>query len=258
MGQSGEDRVVDYLTSHGLRPRRFTKAEMRKGKTPDFRVYQGRTLAFYCEVKTKEDWLLPEALKAPPGAIFGGLRDDFTYFRLTEYIHTAAQQFAAVNPAEEYPNVLAIVANDPDVLIPRSANRADRVALHEPASPAAVRPAPEQDQEREAAHSPVLVVCLRGNRAAALLARGARRTRSYALPAAVNRPPVPFSPHTPSLNPEDVRPGTERHWATSGRLSLPEALRSGYHGTVTAGQPKRWLAQRRCMFEEGARHTKVM
>lgn len=107
--------MVDYLTSHCLRPRRFTKAQMAKGKTPDFRVYQGRALTFYCEVKTKEDWLLPEALKAPPGTIFGGLRDDFTYFRLTEYIHNAAQQFAAVNPAEEYPNVLAIVANDPDV-----------------------------------------------------------------------------------------------------------------------------------------------
>ena len=118
MGQSGEDRVVDYLTSHGLRPSRFTQAEMRKGKTPDFRVYQGRALAFYCEVKTKEDWLLAEALKAPPGTIFGGLRDDFTYLRLTEYIHHAAQQFAAVNPAEEYPNVLAIVANDPDISVP--------------------------------------------------------------------------------------------------------------------------------------------
>lgn len=39
---------------------------------------------------------------------------------------------------------------------------------------------------------------------------------------------------------------------------MPETPRSGYHETVTASQFKRWLAERGCTFEEGAKHTKVM
>jgi len=56
---NGESRVAEYLSRMGLRIERFSKAEMRKGRTPDFRVFAREKLAFYCEVKTAQDdeWL---------------------------------------------------------------------------------------------------------------------------------------------------------------------------------------------------------
>ena len=51
----GEARVREYLTATGLRVERFTKAEMQRGRTPDFRVLAGDELAFYCEVKTAQE-----------------------------------------------------------------------------------------------------------------------------------------------------------------------------------------------------------
>ena len=41
----GEFRVRDYFIANGLRVERFAKAEMRQGRTPDFRVYAGDELA---------------------------------------------------------------------------------------------------------------------------------------------------------------------------------------------------------------------
>jgi hypothetical protein len=51
----GESRVRDYFFSNSLRVERFTNAEMRQGRTPDFRVFAGHELAFYCEVKTAQE-----------------------------------------------------------------------------------------------------------------------------------------------------------------------------------------------------------
>ena len=46
--------VVDI--SGKLHPhRRFTKAELRQGRTPDFRVFAGDELAFYCQVKEAQE-----------------------------------------------------------------------------------------------------------------------------------------------------------------------------------------------------------
>jgi len=109
----GETRIEEYLNSHGLRVERFTKAEMRKSRTPDFRVYAGDELAFYCEVKTaqKDEWLEAQRVNSP-GMVVGGPRHDPTYNRVSSYIHQAVGQFDAVNPAMDYPNVLAIVNGD--------------------------------------------------------------------------------------------------------------------------------------------------
>lgn len=110
----GEIRVSEYLKGLGLRGERFTKAEMRQGRTPDFRVFARDALAFYCEVKTaQEDSSLDQHLAAaPPGAIVGGSRPDPTYNRISNHIHSAVGQLDAVNPAMEVPNVLAIVNGD--------------------------------------------------------------------------------------------------------------------------------------------------
>ena len=110
----GENRVHECLTSKGLRVERFSKTELRQGKTPDFRVFAGDEMAFYCEVKTaqEDEWLDKQLAAAPPGTLAGGLRPDPTYNRISSYISSAVGQLDAVNPAMEWPNVLAIVNSD--------------------------------------------------------------------------------------------------------------------------------------------------
>jgi hypothetical protein len=85
----------DYLRKHSLRPERFSKQEMRAGKTPDYRVFRDIGLVAYCEVKhlQRDDWA-------------GGLRSDPIFNRISNHIHEAAQQFEAVNPDHAYPNIL--------------------------------------------------------------------------------------------------------------------------------------------------------
>src|SRR5262249_25915483 len=98
---TSEEKVERYLTKRGFRLERFSKAECRKGKTPDFRVFKDKEFAFFCEVKSviPDNWL-------------GGSRSDPTYNRLTSDIEYAVKQFGAVNPDQEYPNVMAIVNQD--------------------------------------------------------------------------------------------------------------------------------------------------
>lgn len=112
---SPSERIVAaYLKSLRLTTEQFTKAEMRKGRTPDFRVYSGDTLAFYCEVKNAQEdrWLDEQGRDAEPGTLYGGSRPDPIYNRVANYVHSAAGQFAAVNLDEQVPNVLAIVNED--------------------------------------------------------------------------------------------------------------------------------------------------
>lgn len=87
---------------------------MRKGKTPDFRVFAGNELAFYCEVKTaqEDEWLDKQWAAAPPLTLVGGSRPDPIYNRISNYISIGVGQLDAVNPAIESPNVLAIVNGD--------------------------------------------------------------------------------------------------------------------------------------------------
>lgn len=109
-----EDLVVKLLADKGLRAERFSISEKRRGKTPDFRVFQGEALKFFCEVKSveKDTWLDKQLDAAAPCQIVGGLRDDPVYNRLADDIHQAAAQFLAVNPASEIPNVMVFVNHD--------------------------------------------------------------------------------------------------------------------------------------------------
>ena len=54
-----EARVKSYLKNCALTVERFSKAETRAGKTPDFRVFQNGEFLAYCEVKSspKDQWL---------------------------------------------------------------------------------------------------------------------------------------------------------------------------------------------------------
>ena len=47
-----EERVKSYLEGKGFTAGRFSKAETRAGKTPDFRVSRNSEFLFFCEVKS--------------------------------------------------------------------------------------------------------------------------------------------------------------------------------------------------------------
>ncbi len=109
-----EKCVKTFMEGRGFTCERFTKQETRKGRTPDFRVYQNGEFRFYCEVKSisKDQWLDEQLAAAPPGEIVGGLRNDPTFNRISKDIYKAVSQFDAVNPDLESPNVIAFVNNE--------------------------------------------------------------------------------------------------------------------------------------------------
>jgi hypothetical protein len=111
---AAEQFAEDYLRARGFRPERFTKAEMRRSKTPDYRVFQGGELVLYCEAKhvQRDEWLNKKLNDAKPLEIVGGARPDPIFNRLSNHIHEAAQQFNAVNPEHLYPNVFVFVNSD--------------------------------------------------------------------------------------------------------------------------------------------------
>lgn len=106
-----ETLVSQFLHGYALRCERPSKEERRRGKTPDFRVYLGGDFCFFCEVKSVrgDDWLGRQLADAAPMQIVSGARPDPTFNRLTDDIHTAVQQFDAVNADRHHPNVLAFV-----------------------------------------------------------------------------------------------------------------------------------------------------
>jgi hypothetical protein len=119
----GEEFAIEWLVRHGLRAERFSKMEMRRGKTPDFRVFKSTEFVLYCESKhvQYDEWLDKQLADAQPLEIVGGLRHDPIYNRLADRIHDAAKQFEAVNPDHEFPNVLIFTNSDthcgfPDLL----------------------------------------------------------------------------------------------------------------------------------------------
>lgn len=93
---------------------RFSKMEMRAGKTPDFRVSRNDEFQFYCEVKSisADRWLDEQIKTVAPGELAGGARNDPIFNRLTADVHEALKQFDAVNKDQQYPNVLVLVNHD--------------------------------------------------------------------------------------------------------------------------------------------------
>ena len=109
-----EETIKAFLESNGLKPERFSKEEVRAGKTPDFRVFLNGEFQFFCEVKgsPEDSWLDKQLEGAKPGQLVGGPRNDPVFNRLTDDIHQAVKQFDAVNEDRAAPNVLALVNHD--------------------------------------------------------------------------------------------------------------------------------------------------
>lgn len=114
LGERGERVALDFFIRHGLRGEPFTKDEMRKSKTPDFRVFKDDRFVLFCEAKhvQYDDWLDKLMDDAPPMTFVGGARPDPVYNRLTTHIHNAAKQLKAVNPDRKFPNVLVFTNSD--------------------------------------------------------------------------------------------------------------------------------------------------
>jgi hypothetical protein len=100
-----EQQVKTFLERRQLTVGGFSKAEMRAGKTPDFRVSRDGRLLFLCEVKSspKDRWLDHRLEEAPPGRVVGGIRKDPIFNRLAGDVHDAVKQFDAVNQAQSHP-----------------------------------------------------------------------------------------------------------------------------------------------------------
>ncbi|PYP82155.1 MAG: hypothetical protein DMG65_26980 [Candidatus Angelobacter sp. Gp1-AA117] len=114
LGDRGEGVALDFLIRRELRGERFSKDEMRKGKTPDFRAFKNDQFVLFCEAKhvQYDDWLDKLMDEAPPMTLVGGSRSDPVYNRLTTHIHNAAKQFKAVNADRKFPNVLVFTNSD--------------------------------------------------------------------------------------------------------------------------------------------------
>lgn len=109
-----EQMANPFMEQHRLRCERFNPAELRRGKTPDFRVFKGAELVLYCEAKhiQQDEWLNKQLNNAQPLQFVGGARPDPVFNRLTDRIHEAAKQFNAVNPDRFLPNVLVFTNSD--------------------------------------------------------------------------------------------------------------------------------------------------
>lgn len=109
-----EQAAEAFFRQAHLRVERFTKQEMLRSKTPDFRVFKARELVLYCEAKhaQREEWLDKLMTAAEPLELVGGLRGDPVFNRLCGHIHEAAKQFNAVNPNRTHPNVLFLTNSD--------------------------------------------------------------------------------------------------------------------------------------------------
>jgi len=78
----GEARVEEFLLTSGLQVERYTKAQLRQGRTPDFRIFGGDELAFFCEVKTaQEDEWLDKQFSCCANAHAGGRRATRLYLQ---------------------------------------------------------------------------------------------------------------------------------------------------------------------------------
>ena len=99
---NSEEVTKRYVESNGYRVERFSKKEMRTedNKTPDFKVYRGEDLSFYCEVKEIEDFPIED--------YNGNIEFDKDEDKVHGLINKSCNHFLSVNPKHTVPNVLAI------------------------------------------------------------------------------------------------------------------------------------------------------
>jgi hypothetical protein len=96
----------------GIALESFSGGALRRGKTPDFRLVKHGDLQAFCELKSPRDDFLFELPQQDGFAIRANLP---FHRKLGSHIRYAAQQFDAVNPDREFPNILVFVNHSPDI-----------------------------------------------------------------------------------------------------------------------------------------------
>jgi large subunit ribosomal protein L30 len=91
---------------------RYSHAELKAGKTPDFKLVREGSVCGFCEMKSPADEYIFE--KPEPDEL--EIRKSLPYYvKLGRLIRKAGLQFAAVNPDYKHPNILAFVSHAPDI-----------------------------------------------------------------------------------------------------------------------------------------------
>jgi ribosomal protein L30 len=105
--------------SQNIVPERYNDAELKAGKTPDFKLLKDGAVCGYCEMKSPgDDYIFA---KPAPGT-FAVRKNLPFHVKLGRHIGKTGLQFAAVNPDRKLPNILAFVNHAPNM---------DRGHLHE-------------------------------------------------------------------------------------------------------------------------------
>jgi len=90
----------------------YDDAALKRGKTPDFKLFKNGELVGFCEVKSPRDDFAFEG----PASGEVVIRRNLPYHRkIGSHIKQAAAQFQAVNPSHDHPNILVFVSHSPDI-----------------------------------------------------------------------------------------------------------------------------------------------
>lgn len=96
----------------GITLESYHDAVLKRGKSPDFKLFKNGELVGFCEVKSPRDDFVFE--RPAPGKF--KIRENLPFYRkLGSHIKHAALQFDAVNPDHDRPNILAFVSHTPDI-----------------------------------------------------------------------------------------------------------------------------------------------
>lgn len=99
------------FTPNGIELEAYSEAELKRGKTPDFKLNKDGALCGYCELKSPRD---DNVLGTPePGGV-SKRRIPYPK-KLGNQVCNASAQFKAVNPDHTLPNVLVFVNHSPDI-----------------------------------------------------------------------------------------------------------------------------------------------
>jgi hypothetical protein len=112
--ESADRALVSKLVfdPNAIVPEAYSDAELRRGKTPDFKLFVNGDQPGFCEMKSPRDDFVFEKPVAGQAAV----RENLPHYRkLGGHIRHAAKQFGAVNSDHKVPNVLAFVTHCPDI-----------------------------------------------------------------------------------------------------------------------------------------------
>lgn len=99
------------FTPNGIELEPYSEEELKRGKTPDFKLNKDGALCGYCELKSPRD---DHVLEAPePGGV---TKRKIPYpKKLANQVCNASAQFKAVNPDHVHPHVLVFVSHSPNI-----------------------------------------------------------------------------------------------------------------------------------------------